>query len=340
MRILSISTAARSAVICLLLSLSLSCSAGTPSATGPTEHVQQQLFETPEQLVEALKVAAAAEDSMALLKILGSDGQKLLFSGDPTLDRLELRQLSKRLSERAELMPYQSEEFSNLSVMKLRIGRMGLNAGIPLVSDGKGWRTASRYFAPRSLKRRMSTNEIQVWRTCREYVEAQRHYFARDRNGDGVQEYAQQFLSSPGKQDGLYWFADLGQERSPLAEVIDLAQKAGYQMPSAGAEPQPLYGYKFKVLTKQGRWARDGARDYMQDGRLIKGFALVAYPVEWGVSGLRTFVVGPHGIIHGKNLGVSTDSIVEDMQEFNPDRSWPWIQQPQVNDLEEYLEGL
>jgi hypothetical protein len=331
-----------SRAVALGILLSFSSCAGSGTAPGaPTEKVEQQRFETPEELVAALKASAAAGDFAGLDRILGPDGRKLLFSGDSTLDRFELQQLSQRLSERAELIPASSLEFNNLPIMKLRIGRMGLNAGIPLINEGQGWRAASRYFAPRSLKRRIASNEIEVWRTCLEYAEAQRQYFSKDRNADGVREYALRMLSTPGAKDGLYWKTDPGEEPSPLAEVVAQAQDFGYEPNRAEKQnPQPFHGYLFKILTKQGKWARDGARDYMAGGRMTKGFALIAYPVEWGLSGVRTFMVGPQGMIYGKNLGFATDKIAEKIEEFGPDRTWVWVQQPQVNDFEEYLETL
>jgi hypothetical protein len=300
---------------------------------------EQQRFETPQDLVAALKSAASSKDSAALLKILGPDGRNLLFSGDPVLDNLELELLSQRLTERAELIPYKSSEFDQLSVMKLRLGKMGVNAGIPLVNEGKGWRLASRYFAPRSVKRRIASNEIQVWRACMEYVEAQRQYVKYDRNGDGVLEFAQKLISTPGQHNGLFWKTPAGAPQSPLGEVVAQANAIGYTEGTGGAS-KPFFGYIFKVLTQQGNAAREGKRDYIVDGKMTKGFALVAYPIEWGASGVRTFVVGPDGNIYGKNLGVSTEQIASQMEAYNPDRSWQWVEQPQINEFEQYLETL
>lgn len=329
----------RAGLLLIVAAVLVSCS-GTKSQPGVSgDKFEQQRFETPEELVTALKTASAAGDFAALLKIVGPAGRKLLFSGDPTLDRFELQQFSERLTERADLIPYTSAEFKELLVMKLRIGRMALNAGIPLINDGKGWRLASGYFAPRALKARIASNELEVWNACHEYAEAQRQYFSEDRNGDGVPEYAQKLLSSPGKRDGLYWEVKPGEPKSPLAEIIAQAQEEGYGMPAQG-KSQPFHGYIFKMLTKQGKSARDGARDYMVNGRMTKGFALIAYPVEWSVSGVRTFVVGPNGLIFGKNLGFATDRIASQTQEYDPDHTWFWVQQPQINDFEEYLETL
>ena len=305
---------------------------------GPGGNVEQQVFDSPQALVAALKEASVAESPEALLKIVGPDGRKLIFSGDEVLDQHERALFAQRLKERADLVPYVSPEFNNVKVMKLRLGRMGNNAGVPLVNDGNGWRLASRYFAPRSVKRRISSNEIAVWRACMEYFEAQGKYAKVDRDGDGKIEYAQRFFSTPGNRDGLYWKTK-GGEKSPLEEEVAHATATGYSVDGSG-EPKPYMGYLFKILTRQGKSARDGERNYLNGNDMTGGFALVAYPVEWGASGVRTFVVGPYGIIYGKNLGVSTERIVEEMMEFNPDRTWNWIQQPQINDFEEYVEKL
>jgi Protein of unknown function (DUF2950) len=268
------------------------------SAIGGTsgDRFEQQRFDTPQNLVAAVKMAADTNDSEALLKILGPDGKNLLFSGDPVLDRMQMSSLSKRLAERADLVPYVSPEFPNVSVMKLRIGKMALNAGLPLVNEGNGWRLASRYFAPRSLKQRIAKNEIEVWRACLEYVEAQKDYKRSDWNGDGTLEYAQKFISSPGTRDGLYWKTAAGERPSPLSEVITQAQEKGYVL-GENEGPTAFHGYIFKILTSQGKSARDGKRDYIVDGKMTNGFALIAYPVEWSVSGLRSFIVGPDGIV-------------------------------------------
>ncbi len=315
------------------------CGRKTLGSDLPQGDFEQARFQTPEQLVTALKAAVNADDTATLLTILGPAGRDLLFSGDPTNDRLEVQAFAQRINERADLIPQISVNTPHTSVMKLRIGQMALNAGIPLINKGQGWTLASKYFAPRSIKRRIYSNGIEVWQACKAYVDAQRQYILSDHDGDGILEYAQKIISSPGTQDGLYWPAGPGEPASPLAEFIAKATAQGYTEKSA-PESNLYHGYLFKILTSQGDAARGGELDYLVNGNMTEGFALVAQPIEWGVSGIKTFTVGPYGLIYGKNLGVSTDKLVEKMTAFNPDRSWPWVQEPQYDQHEEYIESM
>ena len=333
----------KQSVKCLLLILVTfaflsACSTPKSKLGIPQEKIEQQTFLTPEELVAALKQASEKTDKEALYRILGPDGRNLLFSGDEVSDSSEIAQLSQKLKERAELIPYSAPDWKNVQVMKLRLGKMGINAGIPIINSGTGWRLASGYFAPRAVKRRIATNEIEVWRACVEFVNAQRLYNGTDWNGDGVSEYAQKIVSTAGKQDGLYWKETNITAPSPLADLAAQAETKGYGLGTG--ESKPFNGYLFKVLKRQGKFAASGAVDYVVNGKMTKGFALIAYPIEWGVSGLRSFVINSEGNIYGKNLGVSTDNIAENIQEYNPDRTWVWIQQPQLNEYEQYLDSL
>jgi hypothetical protein len=159
------------------------------------------------------------------------------------------------------------------------------------------------------------------------YVDAQREYYAEDRNGDGILEYAQQFKSSPGKRDGLYWATQPGEPPSPLGELVVSAQAKGYQL-AKNATPAPFQGYLFRILTAQGPSAPDGAYDYIVRGHMIAGFGLVAFPAQYGVSGVMTFLVNHDGIVYQKDLGPTTSTIATAMRRFNPDKSWTKVENP------------
>jgi hypothetical protein len=156
--------------------------------------------------------------------------------------------------------------------------------------------------------------------TCLAYVDAQREYYSEDRNGDGILEYAQQFASAPGKRDGLYWPARDGEPLSPLGELVARARAEGYRRNEAG--PTPLHGYMYRILTAQGPVAPGGAYDYITRGHMIGGFALVAYPAQYGVSGVMTFIVNHDGIVYQKDLGPRTRELARAMKRYDPDKTW------------------
>jgi hypothetical protein len=174
------------------------------------------------------------------------------------------------------------------------------------------------------LNRRIGRNELAVLQTVRAYVDAQREYAMKDRDGDEVLEYAQKFRSSPGRKDGLYWPADLDGEISPLGPFVAEAQEQGYGRRSReeGDDPQPFHGYYFKILTRQGRHAPGGKYDYLINGNMIGGFAMVAWPAEYGESGIMSFIVNQQGRVYQQDLGARTPTIVRRMKEYDCGPGW------------------
>ena len=157
--------------------------------------------------------------------------------------------------------------------------------------------------------------------TCLAYVDAQREYYSEDHNGSGILEYAQRFASTPGKRDGLYWPTESNEPLSPLGALVARARAEGYRRDAAGG-PTPLHGYIYRILTAQGSSASDGTYDYIANGHMIAGFALVAFPAQYGVSGVMTFIVNHDGVVYEKDLGLKTRELARAMQKFDPDSTW------------------
>jgi len=195
---------------------------------------------------------------------------------------------------------------------------------IPLVREGAGWHFDTEAGFDEIINRRIGRNELDLLKAMRAYVDAQREYASRDRSGNGVLKYAQRIKSSPGKTDGLYWPVELNGEESPLGPMVAVAQGQGYFSKQArkNSEPQPFHGYYFKILTRQGQHAPGGKYDYLINGNMIGGFAMVAWPAEYGDSGIMTFIVNQQGRVHQKDLGPQTSKLAQKMTEYDPDPSW------------------
>jgi hypothetical protein len=195
---------------------------------------------------------------------------------------------------------------------------------IPIVKRGGQWFFDLEAGKQELLNRRIGRNELSTLESVRAYVEAQREYARRDRTGDEVLEYAQRLMSTPGTKDGLYWPANLDGAISPLGPLVGQAQNEGYRVKSKGdgTERTPFHGYYFKVLTRQGKHAPGGKYNYIINGHMIGGFALVAWPAEYGDSGIMTFIVNQQGRVYQKDLGPKTESIASRMDRYDPDSTW------------------
>ncbi|HWX20532.1 MAG TPA: DUF2950 domain-containing protein, partial [Candidatus Binatia bacterium] len=198
---------------------------------------------------------------------------------------------------------------------------------IPLAKADGQWRFDTEAGRQEVLNRRVGGNELGALSVCRAYLEAQREYAAKDRDGDEVLEYAQRLRSTPGKHDGLYWPLRAGDEQSPLGPLIAAARVEGYRRQARimTDEPSPYHGYYFKILTKQGKHAPGGKYDYIINGHMIGGFALAAWPAEWGNSGVMSFIVNQQGKIYEKNLGPKTAMLAKAMTRYEPDRTWSLV---------------
>lgn len=274
----------------------------------------QQTFDTPEAAVDALIAALRANDESALVSIFGEKHKNLVITGDRTNDTVMRAEAAAKLSAFHALDNRGSDS---------RILLMGLEAWpapIPLVRDGGVWRFASELGAQEILNRRIGKNERNAIEVLRTYLDAQREYASSDRDGDGVLQYAQKLASTQGKYDGLYWSADAdkGEEASPFGPLV--AESSAYLV--GHRKGDPYRGYHFRILTGQGSRAPGGAYSYVINGRMIAGFAMVAYPANYGDSGVMTFIVNHNGKVYEKNLGNNTKSLGDKMTSFNPGKGW------------------
>jgi hypothetical protein len=190
---------------------------------------------------------------------------------------------------------------------------------IPIVKAGERWRFDTKKGKEEILNRRVGENELEAIQTCLAIVDAQREYAAMDRDGDGLLEYARKFESAPGRHDGLYWAASPDEKPSPLGPLVAKARSEGYRK---GEKPVPYNGYFFRILTEQGKGAKGGAYSYLVKDRMVGGFAVVAYPATYAVSGVKTFIANHEGIVYQKDLGSKTGQIGRDMTLLGPDKSW------------------
>jgi hypothetical protein len=193
---------------------------------------------------------------------------------------------------------------------------------IPLVQQNGRWFFDTAAGKEELLNRRIGQNELAALEVARAYVQAQREYASRDRDGDEVLEYATKLNSSPGNHDGLYWPPEPGGEISPLGPLVANAQGEGYRFRREGGAQEPFHGYFFKMLTRQGRHAAGGKYDYVINGNMIGGFALVAWPAEYGDTGVMTFIVNQQGVVWQKDLGAKTGKVAAQMKAYDPDASW------------------
>ena len=282
------------------------------------------MFSTPDDARQALVTAARAKDRAALSDIFGPDHDKLL-SGDPVQDNHELDQFVAALDHSARLEPAPSGD-----KVTLTIGPDNWPFPIPIVKQGDKWRFDTKAGTEEILNRRIGENELSAIAACRAYVLAQWEYFTEgDHDADGVAEYAQHFSSSPGQKDGLYWETAEGEKPSPMGALVAAARLEGYSSTGKRRDPatprSPYHGYFFRILKSQGPHAPGGKYDYVINGNMIAGYALIAYPDKWGSSGVMTFIVNQQGRVYQKNLGAGTAKIAEGIKEYDPDATWKLV---------------
>jgi hypothetical protein len=278
--------------------------------------VPQETFSSPQGAADALARAWRTNSKPDLEKIFGPAGVKLVSSGDEVADKNVKTRLAAAYD--AQHCIVSLGEQSALLV----IGKEGFPFPIPLAKQGTRWHFDTAAGAEEILDRRIGRNEINAIRVCRAYVEAQRDYAEQDAAAAGLHEYAMKIASSGGKHDGLYWEAKPGEEPSPLGPLIAAAADEGYSVASKTQVLAPYHGYRYRILTAQGPHAPGSARSYIDNGHMTGGFALVAYPAEYGNSGVMTFIVNQDGIVFQKNLGKNTARLARQMTAYDPDRSW------------------
>lgn len=287
---------------------------------------QQQTFASPEEGVAAFVDALRKDDRQALESVLGPDSSSVINSGDPVADKNAKDEFLKDYDAKSSLVPV------NDTTRTLEVGQSDWPLPIPLVKRGETWSFDLEAGRDELLNRRIGRNEENAIQASLAFVDAEREYASEDRDGDGILEYAQLFGSTNGMKDGLYWPAQPGEPQSPLGPFFADAQSEGYfqsfDAGSAPRPPQPYYGYNYLILTAQGPAAHGGAYDYIVDGNMIGGVAMIAYPVEYGVSGVMIFIVNHDGAIYQQDLGPQTRDIAQSVIEFDPSSAWERVQTP------------
>jgi hypothetical protein len=277
----------------------------------------QKTFSSPEEAVKSLVAAVRANDIKEMLAILGPGSRELISSGDDVADRAGREKFLKAYDQMNTLQQESADK------MVLSIGADNWPLPIPIVKKGTTWVFDIREGKQEILNRRIGRNELHIMDVLHAYVDAQHEYATKDCRGDGKVEFAQRLISTEGKRDGLYWEAKEGEEESPLGPLVARAAKEGY----ANADLSPFHGYYFNILKGQGKHVDGGAYNYVVKGKMILGFALVAYPAEYGNSGVMTFILNQEGIIYQKDLGKDTKRRAEAMKIFDPDKSWTKVKE-------------
>ncbi|HLX14247.1 MAG TPA: DUF2950 domain-containing protein [Bradyrhizobium sp.] len=269
----------------------------------------QQSFNSPDDAASALASAVKSGIGRDMLKVLGPDGEDIVVSGDEVADKAAREKF---------LAAYDTRHSVKVDGKRaaLIVGADDFPFPIPLVHTKSGWEFDTDEGRQEILYRRIGRNELDAIQSCLAFVDAQNEYAEKDR-GLGVGVYAQRIVSSPGKKDGLFWRDD--GDPSPLGELAAEASSEGYKLEGKGA---PYHGYYYRILKAQGSNAPGGALNYVVKGKMIGGFALIAYPAEYGNSGVMTFLVNHAGTVFQKDFGDRTARIAERMTSFNPDQTW------------------
>ena len=270
----------------------------------------QKTFSSPEDAASALVSALQSNDEKALLDIFGPAGKEIISSGDGVEDKENRASFVEKYKQMHRLV----RELDHTTI--LYIGAMNWPAPIPIVNKGNVWYFDTDAGIKEILYRRVGRNELSAIRVCQELVAAQKEYFATQHN-----EYAPKIFSSEGQHNGLYWKAAAGEPQSPIGPLVAAAVAEGYVKGEDGP-PTPYRGYLFHILTRQGKKAPGGEKDYIVNGKMTEGFAFVAYPAEYRSSGVMTFIVGSDGVVYQKDLGKKTESIGKAMKEYSPDSTW------------------
>jgi hypothetical protein len=276
------------------------------------QDAQQKAFSSPEDAVVALVDAAATGNTGELRTLFGPDGDKVLFSGDPVMDKRNREVFVVAYAEQATLLT--SSPIRRI----LYIGNEDWPFPIPLVKVGEVWRFDTTAGAQEILVRRIGRNELSTIGVCLVYVAAQREYAALPHDLKPMGAYAQKIASSPGKHDGLYWKSEDPEKLSPLGEFAAKAAAEGYR--HTEGQPTPFHGYFFRILTREG--SHDNARSYIVNGQMRDGFALIAYPAAYGVSGVASFIVNQDGVVYEQDLGPKTAALAADISQYDPASGW------------------
>jgi len=273
----------------------------------------QKTFAKSSEAATALIAAIRSGDQTQLLAVLGPDSKNLIDSGDPIADKKSRDSMLKMYDAKHSLVT------DAPGYRTLVVGTSDWPLPIPIVRDGLVWYFDSNRGREEIINRRIGKNELGAIAVCEGYFRAQTEYAMRTHDGLPAGIYAQKLASTAGKQDGLYWPVAAGQKQSPLGPAIAASEAEGY---TTSEVDEPYHGYLYKLLKAQGPDAQGGAKSYLNNGKLSGGFALIAYPASYGVSGIMTFLVNQDGIIYQKDLGDDTSTEAQKITAYNPDASW------------------
>ena len=277
----------------------------------------QKQFDTAKQAADALVQVATSSDVAAAKEILGPDGEDLVSSEDPVMDKQRATEFANKAKEK---MSVQTDK-KNPNQAILVVGNDNFPLPIPIVKQNGKWFFDTKVGREEILNRRVGANELNAIEICRGFVEAQGEYSTEKHDGSKVNQYAQRILSTPGKHDGLAWQNQDGTWGGPVGEEVAKALEEGYSF-EAGGNPKPYHGYYFKVLKGQGPDAPGGEINFVVGDAMIGGFALAAAPAEYRVTGVMTFMIGPDGVVYEKDLGPDTLKTFQSMDKYNPDKTW------------------
>jgi hypothetical protein len=274
----------------------------------------QKTFSSPESASDALVKAAQENDERTMIKILGRDARQIVSSGDDAEDAASRANFVQKYAEMHRLV----KESDSATV--LYIGGENWPTPIPIVNKGKFWYFDTEAGKKEILYRRVGRNEMSAVRICLELVAAQKEYYSTHHN-----EYAQKIFSDKGQHNGLYWITAGWEPQSPVGPLVAEAKGYGYRR-AGNPAPTPYRGYYFEIVTRQGKAAPGGSKDYITDGKMTGGFAFLAYPAEYRSSGVMTFIVNEDGVVLQKDLGQKTDVVDKIIKAYNPDSSWQRVE--------------
>ncbi len=305
MRCLCVAAGAQALVLC--------AAAGAQEKPAPPPAAAQKTFATAREAADALVSAAESFDVLAMKAILGPDGEDLVVTAEPVKDRDAANAFAAKAREKLAV----DTDPKNKDRAVLSVGNQDWPLSIPIVREKGTWRFDTAAGRQEVLYRRIGANELDAIQICRGYVEAQVEYALLERNGSAVNQYAQRIISTPGTQDGLAWRNPDGTWEGPVGEDIARVIALGYT-----DKAMPYHGYFFKVLKGQGPAAPMGEMDFVVKGVMIGGFALLAVPAEYLVTGVKTFMVSHDGVVYEKDLGEGTLNALKTIERFNPDKTW------------------
>jgi hypothetical protein len=304
-------TIIRLALILTVVFLSIPASAAT---------TKQKTFTSPEKAVQVFVDSLKKNDTATLKALFGPTSEQLISSGDPVADQYRRERFLAAYEESQRL----DREGKNKAF--LVVGKNEWPFPIPLVMNKNRWRFDTKAGIQEMLNRRIGANELDTIQTCLAFIDAQLEYAMNDYDGNGLHDYAAKFRSDPGKKNGLFWQTGEGEAPSPLGQLFAKAKAEGYTEKKSGEGPSPYHGYLYRILTGQGAHANGGAYDYMVKGHLLGGVALLAYPAQYGASGVMTFIVNHDGVVYQKDLGGKTAEIAAAMKLFDPGPDWKKIE--------------